>query len=68
MRTLKAEFLTDGSNKKYVEIAGTSTETKPVNDLIATGSLCLEVDTGDVYAFNESASEWNKIAALGGGS
>ena len=68
----------------YVEYAGKSTDTKPTkfvtkmvsvdghptsrNVGIATGSLFLEVDTGDVYAYDEDGSEWNKIAALGGGS
>ena len=58
------------SGKKYAEIACLSTDTKPVGNLI-TGSLALEVDTGDIYAYNEegaSVSEWGKIAALGGGS
>ena len=68
MRTIKAEFLNDGSKKKYFEVAGSSSETKPVNDLICTGSLFLEVDTGDVYAYDEGDTEWKKIAELGGGS
>lgn len=50
----------------YVELAGLSTDTKP--DGIATGSLFLEVDTGDVYAYDETGVEWDKIAELGGGS
>ena len=54
----------------YYEFSGVSTDDKPVHN-IATGSLFLEVDTGDVYAFDEEASsgdEWAKIASLGGGS
>jgi len=53
----------------YVELACLSSDTKPIG--FATGSLCLEVDTGDVYAYDEegdSGSEWCKIAELGGGS
>ena len=50
---------------QYVEFAGLSTDTKPTNG-IATGSLFLEVDTGDVFAYDEAGSEWNKICALGG--
>lgn len=69
---------------KYVEYAGLFTDTKPTkfgtkvisvdgqptsrNIGIATGSLFLEVDTGDVYAFDEASSQWKKIASLGGGS
>ena len=52
------------------EYSGLSTDTKPVHN-IGTGSLFLEVDTGAIYAFNESGtsvSEWAKIAELGGGS
>ena len=53
---------------RYIEAPGLSTDTKPVTG-IATGSLFLEVDTGDVYAFDEEGNtgeEWGKIAALGG--
>ena len=66
---MKKETLDDGFI--MVEAYGTSTDTKPVFAGMATGSLFLEVDTGDVYAFDEDAaadSEWTKIAALGGGS
>lgn len=51
----------------YIEAAGLSTDTKP-EDNIATGSLFLEVDTGDVYAFDEDGGTWGQIAALGGGA
>ena len=52
----------------YREYAGLSTDTKPTED-VTTGSLFLEVDTGDVYAYDETDSgEWNKIASLGGGN
>ena len=60
--------LSDDGYAKYIEAAGLSTESKPTKG-IATGSLFLEVDTGDVYAFAEGGSPaWNKIAALGGGT
>ena len=49
----------------YKELAGLAADTKPVAAL-ATGSMFLEVDTGDVYAFDEASSEWHKIGALGG--
>ena len=53
-------------NAKYIEAAGTSLDTKPDTGIV-TGSLFLEVDTGDIYAFEEGDSPaWNKIAALGG--
>lgn len=52
-------------NKKIIEASGLSTDTKPA-DGIVTGSLFLEVDTGDVYAFDEVGAEWDLIASLGG--
>lgn len=61
----------------YVEYAGESTDTKPMifgqmitvvngaqvmKDIaIATGSVFLEVDTGDVYLFSEADKTWNKV-------
>lgn len=55
-------------DNRYVEIACLSTDTKPTGGIV-TGSLALEVDTGDVYAYDEtSTGTWTKIAALGGGS
>ena len=53
---------------RYIEASGLSTDSKPTANIV-TGSLFLEVDTGDVYAFAEGDSPaWNQIAALGGGS
>lgn len=55
-------------NKRYIEAAGLSTDSKPTANIV-TGSLFLEVNTGDVYAFEEGDSPaWDKIAELGGGS
>ena len=52
---------------RYVELAGLSTDTKPVDPVdavvvTATGSRFLEVDTGDVYAYDEDGAGWHKIA------
>ena len=47
---------------KYLEAAGLSTDTKPTANLV-TGSRFTEVDTGDVYAFNEVNGTWNRIVA-----
>ena len=65
IRPIKAEFTPDGE-KKYFEFAGLSSDTKPTGDLYSTGSLFLEVDTGDVYAYDEAGAEWGKVASLGG--
>jgi hypothetical protein len=51
--------------KKYIEASGLSTDTKPTSGII-TGSLFLEVNTGDVYAFDEEGGNWDQIASLGG--
>lgn len=51
----------------YYEFSGLSTDDKPEHN-IGTGSLFLEVDTGDVYSYDEEGGEWNQIASLGGGS
>jgi len=65
VRIIKKEVLVE--DVPYIEAAGLSTDDKPLG--VATGSLFLEVDKGDVYAYDEegdSGSEWLKIAALGG--
>ena len=54
-------------NKKFIKWAGLSTETKPSSGIV-TGSLALEMDTGDLYGFEETNSTWYKLAELGGGS
>ena len=62
IRVLDAKDVITGE-ERYIEYAGLSTDTKPVEEKIATGSTFLEVDTGDVYFFNEDAapgSEWVK--------
>ena len=41
----------------YVELACLSTDEKPTNG-IATGSICIEVDTGKVYLFDSAGSLW----------
>lgn len=66
IREIKIGVTIEG--KQYKEFAGLSTDTKPVVGIL-TGSLFMEVNTGDVYSFDEdgaSGSEWKKIAALGG--
>lgn len=55
----KATYYRD--NKVLIEAACLSGDSKPTTG-IANGSLCLEMDTGDIYAFNEAASTWVKLA------
>ena len=47
------------ANGKYNEFAGTSSETKPTRG-VGMGSIFTEVDTGDVYFFNETTGLWVK--------
>lgn len=54
-------------NKKYVECAGLSTDTKPTKD-ICTGSIAAEVDTQTIYMFDETSGEWKTFAEFGSGS
>lgn len=65
IRAIVENQFTDG--KKYAELSCLHTDSKPTTGLV-TGSLCLEVDTGDVYAFDEVGAQWSVIAELGGGS
>lgn len=53
--------------KKYMEYAGLSGDTKPTNKKIATGSTFLEVDTGNVYLYNEDGAAGEKWVKVGGG-
>lgn len=51
------------TDKKYVEMFGLSTDNKPVTGLV-TGSKFTEVNTGDVYLFDETGvGTWTKVAA-----
>lgn len=51
----------------YVEMAGLSTDDKPTKTY-ATGSSFLEVDTGDVYFFDEESGTWINPDAEGDGN
>lgn len=42
------------------EFFGNSTDTKPTTNLV-NGSTFVEVDTGDLYLFNEATSSWVKV-------
>lgn len=55
----KATYI--GNDKILVEAVCLSTDAKPTTG-IANGSLVLEMDTGKIYAFNETASTWVELA------
>jgi hypothetical protein len=60
MRALVENKFSD--NKKYVELYGTSSDSKPTTGIV-TGSVFVEVDTGKCYLFNEDASAWVEVGA-----
>ena len=45
---------------RYIEAAGLSTDSKPSGKLI-TGSTFTEVDTGDLFLYDEVSKQWNKV-------
>lgn len=53
VRILKEQIYQD--DKKYIEAAGLSTDDKPITNIV-TGSVFVEVDTGDGYLFKEADS------------
>ena len=59
IRNTTEKMFTD-TGKKYIEAFGLSTDTKPTTNII-TGSVFVEVDTGKVYLFNETASAWVEV-------
>lgn len=46
--------------KNMTEFFGNSTDTKPTTGIV-NGSTFVEVDTGDLYLFNEVTSTWVKV-------
>ncbi len=66
MRTVKVSTFYDAdtkTEKALIEWYGLSTETKPEVG-IAMGSIAFEVDTGKIYAYNETAEEWVEEMSL----
>lgn len=53
--TIKAHYA--GNEKSYVEGACLAADSKPT-DGIANGSVCIEIDTGKIFMFNETGSAW----------
>lgn len=51
--------LITNDGKRLIEAYGLSTDTKPTTRL-CQGSIFIEIDTSDVYWFNEASSTWVK--------
>ena len=47
------------SGKGLIQGACKSTDTKPT--IYANGSMCIEMDTGDLYMYDETSETWNKL-------
>lgn len=45
--------------KRIIEAYGLSTDTKPTDDVL-TGSIFIEIDTGNAYFYDEENTEWIK--------
>lgn len=59
VRILAKDYQDDDVN--YYEFAGLSTDTKPKQG-VCTGSTFWEVNTGDVYVYDESSTgTWYKV-------
>lgn len=60
IRVLNRFIATDNhENLEYIELTCLSTDTKPTSGII-TGSKATEVDTGDVYRYDEIGETWYK--------
>lgn len=47
---------TDSTIKRYIEGACTSSDSKPTD--VANGSILMEMDTSQLYMFDEDAGAW----------
>lgn len=72
IRIVTSQVMTaeDGSKAYLAEIYGTSEDDKPVAGFV-TGSAFMEVDTGNIYVYNEDGETWEmmfNIKDSGGGT
>ena len=51
-----------GDNKVLIEAVCLSTDSKPTTG-IANGSICIEMNTGKIFMFNEAGSAWVELTA-----
>ena len=49
-----------GNNKILIEAVCLADDSKPTTG-IANGSMCIVMDNGKIYAFNEAASSWVEL-------
>lgn len=67
MITVQKQELLEGDSKERLnsvcfELRGLSTDDKPVGNIngtkIANGSVFIEIDTQEIYLYDESSSSW----------
>lgn len=59
MVRILTERIIEGNNR-YIEAAGLHDDSKPTAGIV-TGSVFVEVDTGDAYLYDEHGAEWDKV-------
>lgn len=60
IRTIRSHYV--GDNKSYVEKSfNTADFSELETEGIIGGSLAIEVETGDIYAFDEDDASWGNI-------
>lgn len=70
LKTHKVEYIPNEEGTKnlvvsLVDLALNSSDTKPTD--VMNGSMCIEVDTGSIFIYDEENEEWNKVGSGGGG-
>ena len=69
VRILDSKIILDGPGRNDIrcnDYSGLSTDQKPTDSGIATGSTFLEVDTGDAYLYDEVGGTWHKVGGSNG--
>lgn len=56
----KINIKATSNGKELVDLALKSTDSKPTTGII-NGSLCIEVNTGKLFVFDEDATTWTEI-------
>lgn len=60
VRTISQHLVpSEDGNLYYRELSGLHDDEKPSG--LSTGSVFVEVDTGDVYLYDEVDEQWNKV-------
>lgn len=58
-----SHFSASGATVNVYDIAGLSTDSKPVTEDVGNGSSFIEIDTSKVYFYDEANSQWREWGA-----